>query len=71
MNAAQCHTCEDVIRSVTRHDFVTCKCGGISVDGGESYNRRLFQTVGTWTELTTHEEYMTALQNTQIKSVED
>jgi hypothetical protein len=40
-NAAECALCGDVIESTHRHDFVTCKCGEISVDGGKAYLRRL------------------------------
>lgn len=42
-NAAQCLECGDVIESTHRHDFRTCSCGNLSVDGGLSYTRRLFQ----------------------------
>jgi hypothetical protein len=37
----QCGNCGDVIQSKHRHDFVTCKCGGTSVDGGSDYTRVL------------------------------
>jgi hypothetical protein len=40
-NAAKCLLCEDIIESTFRHDFVTCKCGNISVDGGHDYLRRV------------------------------
>lgn len=33
-NAVRCLKCDSVIESVRRHDFITCKCGGVSVDGG-------------------------------------
>lgn len=39
-NAAECARCGDVIESKHRHDFVTCKCGAISVDGGKAYLKR-------------------------------
>ena len=39
-NRAQCLNCEDVIESTYTHDFVSCKCGAIFVDGGPSYMRR-------------------------------
>jgi hypothetical protein len=38
-NAAKCRKCGDIIESKHRHDFVTCKCGAISLDGGRSYFR--------------------------------
>jgi hypothetical protein len=39
-NAAYCIECSDEIISKHVHDFVTCKCGLISVDGGQEYIRR-------------------------------
>lgn len=39
-NAAKCNKCGEFIVSKHRHDFVTCHCGCISVDGGQSYLRR-------------------------------
>lgn len=40
-NKARCKKCGDVIESKHRHDFVTCKCGAISLDGGKDYQRRV------------------------------
>lgn len=40
-NAAICNKCDEFIVSKHRHDFVTCKCGAISVDGGQAYLRRV------------------------------
>lgn len=39
-NAVSCLSCGDFIVSKHRHDFVTCTCGSISVDGGQEYLRR-------------------------------
>lgn len=39
-NRAQCMLCGDIIESTHRHDYVSCKCGEIAVDGGRSYLRR-------------------------------
>ena len=39
-NAVTCLGCGDFIFSKHRHDFVTCTCGAISVDGGQAYLRR-------------------------------
>lgn len=38
-NAAECRVCADVIESTHRHDFVSCTCGEIFVDGGTDYIR--------------------------------
>ena len=40
-NEAQCRKCGDIIWSGNRHDFKSCKCGAISVDGGMEYIRRV------------------------------
>lgn len=39
-NKAKCKKCGDVIISHSHHDYVTCSCGSISTDGGNSYLRR-------------------------------
>jgi hypothetical protein len=39
-NRAMCRVCKSVIESKHRHDFVTCNCGAIFVDGGHDYIRR-------------------------------
>ena len=39
-NKAKCKKCGDVIESKHRHDFVSCNCGAISVDGGKDYLKR-------------------------------
>ena len=40
-NAVNCLSCGDLIVSKHRHDFVTCTCGAVSVDGGQEYLRRV------------------------------
>jgi len=39
-NIAKCLLCGDIIESKYTHDFVTCKCGNLSVDGGNDYWKR-------------------------------
>lgn len=41
-NRAKCRLCGDIVESKHRHDFVTCGCGEISVDGGNDYHRAVF-----------------------------
>lgn len=36
-NRAKCKLCKDTIESFHRYDFVSCKCGEISIDGGMDY----------------------------------
>jgi len=39
-NRAKCLLCGDVVESVTVHDFRSCSCEAMFVDGGRSYIRR-------------------------------
>jgi ribosomal protein S27AE len=43
----QCPRCSDVIVSEHRHDWRTCKCGLVFVDGGRDYLRCGFTEDGT------------------------
>lgn len=54
-NAARCRLCGDEIESVHVHDFVSCECGAIAVDGGRDYCRRIgkrehFQELSEWSD---------------------
>lgn len=40
-NAATCLLCGETIRSMNRHDFRTCNCKNLSVDGGSWYLKRI------------------------------
>lgn len=42
MGRGKCKLCGDIIESKHRHDYVTCSCGEISVDGGKDYFRARF-----------------------------
>lgn len=55
MNRAQCLRCGEVLESLHRHDFRTCSCGNLSVDGGEDYLKRSFGEYG-YKELAGNEE---------------
>jgi hypothetical protein len=54
VNAAECRKCGDYIRSTHRHDYVTCKCGAISVDGGTDYLKRSATDYGDIIERSEH-----------------
>lgn len=41
-NKAMCLLCGDVVESTGTHDFRSCSCGNLSVDGGHSYLRRCY-----------------------------
>lgn len=40
-NRAKCKLCQEIIESFHHYDFVSCKCGEISIDGGNDYHRAL------------------------------
>ena len=39
MTGVRCSECKEVIYSLSRHDWHTCKCGATFVDGGRDYLR--------------------------------
>jgi hypothetical protein len=41
-NMAQCLCCDCIVESKHRHDYQTCVCGNLSVDGGKDYLKRNF-----------------------------
>ena len=36
-NKLKCNKCGDIIESKSVHDLKSCKCGAISIDGGDEY----------------------------------
>lgn len=42
-DAIHCRSCGDVIYSVMRHDFRSCTCGNVSIDGGRDYTKVSYQ----------------------------
>ena len=55
-NIAKCRLCGDVIESKHVHDYVTCKCGEISVDGGHDYCKRSARDLKNVIELDDNEK---------------
>jgi hypothetical protein len=51
VNAAKCLKCNDIIRSKNIHDYVTCSCGNLSVDGGSWYLKRIVNDDSSYMEL--------------------
>lgn len=52
LNSIKCNLCGEIITSLDRHDYVRCKCGSCSVDGGTDYLKRSFtNSVDDYTEL--------------------
>jgi len=54
-NSVQCTHCKDIVVSEYRHDWKTCKCGKVSVDGGHDYIKRVFVEEGDFVELSKFE----------------
>ena len=48
--------CGDIIESTHGHDFRSCKCGKIYVDGGRAYLRRLARNFDDLEELSEYHE---------------
>lgn len=43
-NRIQCRKCSDIIEATHQHDFKSCKCGFVSIDGGcQGHWRRLWK----------------------------
>ena len=65
-NRIKCVHCGDVLVSKHRHDFKTCKCGKVSVDGGLDYLKRTFdERFDFWelSELIDYEDDYTIVEN--------
>ena len=41
-NCIKCKSCGEVIESLNTHDYKSCSCGRVAVDGGHDYLRRCF-----------------------------
>jgi DNA-directed RNA polymerase subunit N (RpoN/RPB10) len=52
-NKVKCLKCGEIIESKYRHDFVSCSCGNIAVDGGHEYLRRV-GTLKDYEDLSTY-----------------
>ena len=54
-NKIKCVQCGDIIESRTVHEFKTCSCGRVSVDGGREYMRRCYKEKGDYEDLSEYE----------------
>ncbi len=43
LNRIQCNACLDIITSYHQHDYHSCKCDLVSVDGGRAYLKRSYK----------------------------
>lgn len=49
-NRAKCLGCDEMVESASRHDYRSCSCGNLHVDGGLDYIKRSYGDKG-WIEL--------------------
>lgn len=45
VSAIKCPECKDMVFSRARHDYRTCSCGEISIDGGFDYTKISFKKI--------------------------
>ena len=55
-NAARCLACLQVVESKHQHDFRTCECGALSVDGGKAYIRRAWSGKAGYEDMIEYED---------------
>lgn len=56
-NSIKCNHCGDILVSTHVHDYKRCKCGTVSVDGGNEYLRRGYKnSTDDYTDLSEYEE---------------
>ena len=55
INQARCLLCGDIVTSKYSHDYVTCKCGNLSIDGGNEYPRRLYNEPNSYQDLSEYD----------------
>ena len=51
INRVLCEKCNDIVVSNSNHDFVSCHCGNISIDGGKYYLKRSWENDPNFIEL--------------------
>lgn len=55
INKAQCLKCKEIIESKDVHDYKTCSCGNLSVDGGLEYCKRSCQDLLAYRDMSVTE----------------
>ena len=55
-NQVKCKRCGDIIESRSTHEYVTCSCGAVGVDGGHEYLKRTFVDEDCYEELSLFED---------------
>jgi len=66
-NSIKCNHCNDEIESKHVHDFVRCKCGKVSVDGGLAYGKTMFTSLSDFTNTSITDEGTHELRREHLK----
>jgi len=66
-NSAYCKKCKTHIQSRNTHEYTTCKCGEVSVDGGQDYARRVFWDKTAYTETSVYDNGDHNLRSSMLK----
>lgn len=66
-NSIKCNHCNDEIESIHCHNFVTCKCGKVSVDGGSDYHRVLFSDISDFIDTSIEDDGTHELRREHLK----
>lgn len=51
INRARCNNCNEIIKSLSVHDFKWCKCHQLAIDGGDCYIRRVVENENNYIDL--------------------
>jgi hypothetical protein len=62
-HAIYCKKCADTIESEHNHDFKSCKCGAVSIDGGVNAGNRI---LGKFADIETRDIYCSFVDNKKI-----
>lgn len=66
-NSIRCNHCNDEIESTHRHNFVKCKCGKVSIDGGSDYHSVLFSDISDFTDTSIEDDGTHELRREHLK----
>jgi hypothetical protein len=66
-NSIKCNHCNDEIESKHVHDFVTCKCGKVSVDGGLAYGKTMFTSLSDFINTSINDDGTHELRREHLK----
>lgn len=69
-NKAKCNHCGDIIESKHRHDYVSCSCKRIAVDGGLDYAKRAFTIPSDYTEMSIYQAEEEPIDKTNLPLLE-